>query len=137
MRHIPIDAITDAAHHVYTAAVRTPLIKLDLPTAAGGPEVYLKLAGIDELVDHVTADVSGAAGNQDQGVGHAILENVSGVTVVAVKQRRQRSAGTMHCAHHVDLQQCLPLVIVGLGYRIKVAHGGIVDQHIQLASWMC
>src|SRR5688572_19985598 len=42
MRQISIDAITDAAQHVYKAAVRTPLIKLDLPFAAGGaPEVYL------------------------------------------------------------------------------------------------
>mgnify|MGYP006268319145 FL=1 len=49
MRHIPIDAITDAAHHVYTAAVRTPLIKLDLPTAAGGPEVYLKLESLQPI----------------------------------------------------------------------------------------
>jgi hypothetical protein len=36
MRQISIDAITDAAEHVYKAAVRTPLIKLDLPFAAGG-----------------------------------------------------------------------------------------------------
>jgi threonine dehydratase len=46
MRHIPLDAITDAAKHVYQAAVRTPLIKLDLPfDAAAGhtPDIYLKL----------------------------------------------------------------------------------------------
>lgn len=43
MRHIPLDAITDAAHHVYKAAVRTPLIRLDLPVTGDGPEVYLKL----------------------------------------------------------------------------------------------
>ena len=49
MRHIPIDAITDAAQHVYKAAVRTPLIKLDLPTMAGGPEVYLKLESLQPI----------------------------------------------------------------------------------------
>ena len=49
MRHIPLDAITDAAQHVYKAAVRTPLIKLDLPTMAGGPEVYLKLESLQPI----------------------------------------------------------------------------------------
>src|SRR5918995_4515308 len=46
MRHIPLDAITDAAKHVYQAAVRTPLVRLDLPLAAAAgrtPEIYLKL----------------------------------------------------------------------------------------------
>lgn len=45
MRQIPIDAITDAARHVYQAAVRTPLIRLDLPFDAAGltPQIFLKL----------------------------------------------------------------------------------------------
>src|SRR3989441_11064180 len=38
-RHIPLAAIRDAATAVYGAAVRTPLIRIELP----GPEVYLKL----------------------------------------------------------------------------------------------
>ena len=52
MRQISIDAITDAAQHVYKAAVRTPLIKLDLPFAAGdaaAPEVYLKLESLQPI----------------------------------------------------------------------------------------
>jgi threonine dehydratase len=50
MRQIPLDAITDAARHVYKAAVRTPLIKLDLPFAApGAPEVYLKLESLQPI----------------------------------------------------------------------------------------
>jgi threonine dehydratase len=52
MRHISIDAITEAAQHVYRAAVRTPLIKLDLPfTDASGPtpEVYLKLESLQPI----------------------------------------------------------------------------------------
>ncbi len=52
MRQISLDAITDAAEHVYQAAVRTPLIKLDLPFAAGGaaaPEVYLKLESLQPI----------------------------------------------------------------------------------------
>ena len=52
MRQIPLDAITDAAHHVYKAAVRTPLIKLDLPFAPSDgprPEVYLKLESLQPV----------------------------------------------------------------------------------------
>jgi threonine dehydratase len=52
MRQIPIDAITDAAKHVYKAAVRTPLIRLDLPFASPqgpAPEVYLKLESLQPI----------------------------------------------------------------------------------------
>jgi threonine dehydratase len=50
MRQIPLDAITEAARHVYKAAVRTPLIKLDLPfTSQAGPEVYLKLESLQPV----------------------------------------------------------------------------------------
>jgi len=43
VRHISIDAIRDAARHVYRAAVRTPLIRVDIPGAPDGLELYLKL----------------------------------------------------------------------------------------------
>ena len=46
MRTISLAAIDDAASAVYAAAVRTPLVRLDLPfpaDAAARPEVYLKL----------------------------------------------------------------------------------------------
>jgi threonine dehydratase len=51
MREIPIDAITDAAKHVYKAAVRTPLVRLDLPFSSQGsaPEVYLKLESLQPI----------------------------------------------------------------------------------------
>ena len=52
MRQIPLDAITDAARHVYKAAVRTPLIRLDLPfTSNDGPrpQVYLKLESLQPV----------------------------------------------------------------------------------------
>jgi threonine dehydratase len=50
MRQISIDAIIDAAQHVYRAAVRTPLVKLDLPFAEpGAPEVYLKLESLQPI----------------------------------------------------------------------------------------
>ena len=46
MRHIPLAAVDDAASAIYAAAVRTPLVRLDLPfalDAVARPEVYLKL----------------------------------------------------------------------------------------------
>jgi threonine dehydratase len=48
-RHIPLSAVRDAASAVYGAAVRTPLIRVDLPDgsperlALGGADLYLKL----------------------------------------------------------------------------------------------
>lgn len=52
MRQIPLDAITDAARHVYKAAVRTPLVKLELPFKSSDgpqPEVYLKLESLQPV----------------------------------------------------------------------------------------
>ncbi len=43
MRQIPLEAIEDAAQHVYKAAIRTPLVRLDLPLGSVGPQIYLKL----------------------------------------------------------------------------------------------
>lgn len=50
MRRISIDAVRQAATHMYEAAVRTPLIRLDLPFDAGqGPTVYLKLESLQPI----------------------------------------------------------------------------------------
>lgn len=50
MRRISIDAVHQAAAHMYEAAVRTPLIRLDLPFADGdGPTVYLKLESLQPI----------------------------------------------------------------------------------------
>lgn len=51
MRQIPIEAIEEAARHVYEAAVRTPLVRLELPFAPGdpAPEVYLKLESLQPI----------------------------------------------------------------------------------------
>jgi threonine dehydratase len=52
MRHIPIQAIDEAAQHVYDAAVRTPLIRLDLPFDGERPlrpEIYLKLESLQPI----------------------------------------------------------------------------------------
>ncbi len=51
MRQIPIETIDEAARHVYQAAVRTPLVRLDLPGAGDGavPEVFLKLESLQPI----------------------------------------------------------------------------------------
>ena len=51
MRTISLDAVRDAAAHVYRAAVRTPLIRLDLPVERSGarPDVYLKLESLQPI----------------------------------------------------------------------------------------
>src|SRR5688500_4960103 len=51
MRQIPLEAIQDAAKHVYQAAVRTPLVRLDLPFDGPGSrlEVYLKLEALQPI----------------------------------------------------------------------------------------
>src|SRR6185295_16817041 len=48
-RLIPLSAIRDAAGAVYGAAIRTPLIRVDLPVAAGGAELYLKLEALQPI----------------------------------------------------------------------------------------
>jgi len=52
MRQIPLEAVTDAARHVYKAAVRTPLVRLDLPFKSSDgprPEIYLKLESLQPI----------------------------------------------------------------------------------------
>jgi threonine dehydratase len=50
MRTIPIEAIRDATAHMYEAAVRTPLIRLDLPfSSSQGPQVFLKLESLQPI----------------------------------------------------------------------------------------
>jgi threonine dehydratase len=89
MRTIPIEAVRDASMHVYDAAVRTPLVRLDLPLSSGtGPEIYLKLETLQPIgsfkirgawnaVRKLPADVLGdgvwtvSAGNAAQGVALA------------------------------------------------------------------
>jgi threonine dehydratase len=89
MRTIPMEAVTDAAAHMYEAAVRTPLIRLDLPfTSSDGPEIYLKLESLQPIgsfklrgawnaLRQLPADVLGdgvwtvSAGNAAQGVAFA------------------------------------------------------------------
>ena len=48
-RRLSIDTVRDAATHVYRAAIRTPLVRLDLPFGARGPEVFLKLETLQPI----------------------------------------------------------------------------------------
>jgi threonine dehydratase len=51
-RHISLDTIREAAGTVYAAAVRTPLVRLDLPPGGGGPagaEIFLKLETLQPI----------------------------------------------------------------------------------------
>ena len=52
MREIPINAIEDAARTIYEVAVRTPLVRLELPFAAARPpsaEIFLKLESLQPI----------------------------------------------------------------------------------------
>jgi threonine dehydratase len=51
MREIPLSAIEEARRTIYEAAVRTPLVRLDLPFAdsASAPEIYLKLESLQPI----------------------------------------------------------------------------------------
>ena len=48
-RRISFDTVRDAAATVYRAAVRTPLVRLDLPGGTGGPEIFLKLETLQPI----------------------------------------------------------------------------------------
>jgi threonine dehydratase len=51
MRRIPLAAIREAADSVYQAAIRTPLVRLELPFAGSGagPEIFLKLESLQPI----------------------------------------------------------------------------------------
>lgn len=50
MREISLDSVQDAARSVYRAAIRTPLVRLDLPASDGVPdEIYLKLESLQPI----------------------------------------------------------------------------------------
>ena len=50
-RQIPLTAIRDASASIYAAAVRTPLVRIDVPPTAGVPlrELYLKLETLQPI----------------------------------------------------------------------------------------
>jgi len=48
-RRISLDTVRDAAETVYRAAIRTPLVRLDLPGRSGEPEVFLKLETLQPI----------------------------------------------------------------------------------------
>lgn len=89
-RHISLETIREAARRVYDVAVRTPLVRLDLPIAAdaAAPEIFLKLETLQPIgsfkirgaynaLRHLTRDELSqgvwtvSAGNAAQGVALA------------------------------------------------------------------
>jgi threonine dehydratase len=89
-RRIPLAAVRDAATAVYSAAVRTPLVRVELPATAGAarPDLYLKLEllqpigsfkirGATNVIRQLSPDVlrqgvwTVSAGNAAQGVALA------------------------------------------------------------------
>lgn len=94
-RHISLETIRDAAAIVYDVAVRTPLVRLDLPGLTAGPEIFLKLESLQPIgsfkirgaynaVRHLTPEqLAGgvwtvSAGNAAQGV--ALAARTAGAT---------------------------------------------------------
>src|SRR5580704_4201224 len=93
LRHVPLAAVRDAATAVYQAAVRTPLVHVDLSAATGPiarliPDIYLKLEvlqpigsfkirGAYNVVRQLTPEQlrdgiwTVSAGNAAQGVAYA------------------------------------------------------------------
>jgi len=87
-RRISLGTIREAAGTVYRAAIRTPLVRLDVPGQADGPEVFLKLEtlqpigsfkirGAQNAVSHLSREQLAdgiwtvSAGNAAQGVALA------------------------------------------------------------------
>ena len=88
-RHISLDTVRDATKTVYRAAIRTPLVRLELPgTPTPGPEIFLKLEtlqpigsfkirGAQNAITHLSRDELAdgvwtvSAGNAAQGVALA------------------------------------------------------------------
>jgi len=87
-RRISLETVRDAAPHVYQAAIRTPLVRLDVPFERKRPEVFLKLEtlqpigsfkirGAQNAVSRLTRDALAqgvwtvSAGNAAQGVALA------------------------------------------------------------------
>jgi threonine dehydratase len=48
-RHVTLETIREAATTIYDAAVRTPLVRLDVPVAPGAPAIYLKLETLQPI----------------------------------------------------------------------------------------
>jgi threonine dehydratase len=88
IRRVSLDSIREAAGTVYRAAVRTPLVRLDVPGLGGDPVIFLKLEtlqpigsfkirGAQHAVSHLTPEqLAGgvwtvSAGNAAQGVALA------------------------------------------------------------------
>jgi threonine dehydratase len=66
-RRISLHTIRDAATTVYRAAVRTPLVRLDLPGPSRGPEIYLKLETLQPIGSFKIRGAQNAVGRLSPG----------------------------------------------------------------------
>ena len=113
-RRIPLAAIRDAATAVYSAAVRTPLIRVELPTSAGtrAPDLYLKLEllqpigsfkirGATNVIRQLPPDVlrqgvwTVSAGNAAQGVALAARNAGARCSVMVMDTAPQTKIGAI------------------------------------------
>ena len=69
-REIPLTAVREAAKHVYAAAIRTPLIRVEAPAGAAIPDLYLKL----EVLQPIGSFKIRGAWNAVRQLAPAILE---------------------------------------------------------------
>lgn len=98
-RRISLDTVREAANHVYRAAIRTPLVRVDVP---GPTELYLKLENLQPIgsfkirgaynaVRQLTAEELGqgvwtiSAGNAGQGVALAARLSGARCAVLAIE----------------------------------------------------
>ena len=113
-RRIPLAAIRDAATAVYSAAVRTPLVRVELPTSAGirAPDLYLKLEllqpigsfkirGATNVIRQLPPDVlrqgvwTVSAGNAAQGVALAARKAGARCSVMVMDTAPQTKIGAI------------------------------------------
>ena len=101
MRQIPLAAIKEAAESVYQAAIRTPLVRLDLPFRdVGAPpaEIYLKL----ELLQPIGSFKIRGAWNAVRALSPEILNGgVWTVSAGNAKAVEQWVADLDHCVGEV------------------------------------
>jgi threonine dehydratase len=113
-RRIPLAAIRDAATAIYSAAIRTPLVRVELPTRAGtrAPDLYLKLEllqpigsfkirGATNVIRQLPPDVlrqgvwTVSAGNAAQGVALAARKAGARCSVMVMDTAPQTKIGAI------------------------------------------
>jgi hypothetical protein len=114
-RRLHLADVRDDVTAIYGAAVRTPLVRLDLSDAAGSPsELYLKLQVLAGRLDRARIIAEGAAGCaaaaalSGRAGGSKIVAVVSGATSISRDSRRSSRRATIQAAlvPCVDVVDC-------------------------------